>query len=120
MGRRNELAGEDGKMITPLMKCGHSANAVTSDGKPCCAICFGISGGLNLIVDDNPPDLSKRKARCSYYGTRPTGRNHSSNYGCHRGETCMCEQPSKTNLPFFEHKPDKDYDEFYCGCWGWD
>jgi len=32
----------------------------------------------------------------------------------------MCEVESSLKLPFFKHKPDSDYDEYYCGCWGWD
>jgi len=23
-------------------------------------------------------------------------------------------------LPFFEAQPDREYDKYYCGCWGWE
>jgi len=28
--------------------------------------------------------------------------------------------PSKKELAFFESMPDQDYDQYYCGCRGWD
>ena len=54
------------------------------------------------------PNLEGRAARCIYYGS--SKRN---------GGVCRSEVPSNTDLPFFIHKPDKKYDEYYCGCWGW-
>lgn len=27
---------------------------------------------------------------------------------------------SDPSLPFFEARPDKETDSYYCGCWGWD
>jgi hypothetical protein len=103
----------------PLMKCGHTAQSWGGDGDhPACVICIGIDPGAE-IVEDNLPDLSQRTARCAYYNSVPRGQNHSSNYGCKRGERCMCEQPSVERLPFFEHKPEMTHDQFYCGCWGW-
>ncbi len=75
-----------------LMKCGHSANAETFDGKPCCAIC-------NCKEIAEKKSLAGRKAKCSY-----CGEIVDSNY----------------NLPFFELREDKQYDGFYCGCRGWD
>ncbi len=79
-----------------LMKCGHAANARDEKGNPCCVICFGMPGWNE--VDSNPPNLEGRLARC----------------GC--GRTV----PSNLNLPFFEHRPDKATDSYYCGCKGWD
>lgn len=84
----------------PMMKCGHSAN---SKGHPAgktefvdsCAICSCFE------VDENPPDLTGRFAACSY-------RN------------CQSKQPSSPLLAFFKFTPDSEYDEFYCGCRGWD
>jgi hypothetical protein len=102
---------------TPMMKCGHSANA-EHDGKPCCVICAGITEGWD-IVDTNPPDLSSRKARCINYG-KPT-RHNECNFGGERDTICHCEQPSDpTHLPFFEYKPEREFDNFYCGCHSWD
>ena len=107
-------------MTKPMMKCGHAANAVEGKtGKPSCVICVGIHPGA-MEIDDSPPDLSKRKARCLYHGSIPRGGLHESNYGCKRGEACNCERPSDSKLPFFEHRPNREHDAFYCGCWGWD
>lgn len=27
---------------------------------------------------------------------------------------------SSWDLAFFQHKPNEEYDEYYCGCYGWD
>lgn len=75
-----------------LMKCGHTANAETYDGRPYCIIC-----GCEEIMPK--PDLTKRKARCSF---------------------CGKEVDSDYNLPFFEYRKDKETDSYYCGCGGWD
>jgi hypothetical protein len=73
------------------MKCNCVADA-TRNGKPCCAI--------HSTIEQMPaPDLSKREAKCSY------------------GHKIV---PSKGELAFFRHHPDKEYDEYYCGCWGWE
>lgn len=85
-------------MDKPLMKCGHTANAQTSDGKPVCIICLGIVAGADEIADVQP-DLTGRIARCNY------------------GDSTT---PSSFNLPFFEYRPDRTEDAYYCGCWGWD
>lgn len=93
----------------PMMKCGHRANAIQSDPVgPCCAICMCTE------IDENPPNLKGRIARCSYFGKRATGRNG-------HGQICKSEAPSDSpNLAFFAHRPERQFDEFYCGCWGWD
>lgn len=67
-------------------------------------------------VDDS--DLAGRTARCSYYGSTPTGNNHAG--PCGRGKPCMCTEPSSRKLAFFQHQPDKEHDSYYCGCWGWE
>ena len=85
-----------------LMKCGHAANAHTQDGRPVCAICTGIRPGADE-VDDSPPNLAGRTARCSYYDWH-----------------CQSQQPSDPSLPFFAHHSDRPFDEYYCGCYGWD
>ncbi len=39
-----------------------------------------------------------------------------------RAECAHCdttEPSSKSNLAFFEARPDRDTDLYYCGCWGW-
>ena len=107
--------------LHPMMKCGHAAQGThhLPDGtdEPCCIICFGIHPGAN-VIDDAPPSLEGRMARCSYYG-KPPRRNECDK--CRSGGTCQCERPSDPErLAFFQHHPDRQYDEFYCGCHGWD
>lgn len=94
------------ELHTVMMKCGHSANAFNEKKEPCCAICVGTTPNAE-IVDDNPPDLTGRKARCHY--SQPK-----------RGYTCRGIVDSSPDLPFFKREPDKPYDSYYCGCWGWD
>lgn len=87
-------------MSTVMMKCGHAANAKTQiDGKwvPSCAICSGTKEGAH-IVDDTPPDLTGRKANCSY------------------GKHAIVD--SSPDLAFFEHRADRETDIYYCGCYG--
>lgn len=88
---------------TPMMKCGHSANAVNSKGDPSCIICLGIHPGAEEI-DENAPSLVSRKATCSY---------------------CGKAVPSNSNLAFFEYRGqgtrhESSTDSYYCGCRGWD
>lgn len=105
-------------MMTPMMKCGHAANATNSDGKPVCAICILIGLGADEVAAT--PALSGRIAKCSYTKCHETWlRKHDTHYG-EFGADGQSFAPSSTNLPFFEHKPDKPFDEYFCGCWGWD
>lgn len=101
----------------PLMKCGHAANGTSEDGSPVCIIC--VMGGSNdpakQIAD--PVDLTGRTARCAFYGGGAVGDH---NCGPCRGRKCDCEKPSSTDLAFFGHNPKSQYDNFYCGCRGWD
>jgi hypothetical protein len=87
---------------SPMMKCGCAANATNSKGKPCCVICVGINSGAE-VVDTSPPDLTGRVAKCPYI-------------------SCKSQRPSseREKLAFFVHKPGKPFDEYYCGCHGWD
>lgn len=85
-------------MSRPLMKCGHTANAVNSvTGKPVCAICVGLTPDAE-VVNENPPDLTGRVAKCY----------------------CGATKPSSFDLAFFEYRPDKAWDSYYCGHAGWD
>ena len=83
-----------------LMKCGHVANSYlcTDDGeyKPACAICTCTE--VEKDVEDSY-GLEGRTAKC-----------------------CYCNKPTESSwkLPFFEYKPDKPNDRYYCGCYGWD
>ncbi len=84
--------------MKPLMKCGHAAN-VTSNGKPACAICFCTE------IAEKQPNLEGRKAKCCYCGKIANSNGEGSGY---------------KELPFFEYKPNEEYDSYYCGCKGWD
>ena len=75
-----------------IMACGHVANARTKYGKPACAICMCEKIG-------EMPDLTNRIAKCLLCGN---------------------ERDSNIDLPFFEYRPDSEYDNYYCGCMGWD
>ena len=77
------------------MKCGHSANG-NEGGKPVCVICYPRNGWDE--IDENPPSLEGRKARCSY---------------------CDKLVPSDAGLAFFVHRPHLPIDGYYCGCRGW-
>ena len=81
-----------------LMKCGHNNNASTKDGKPACAIC-----NCTEVSEELPANfLDGRKAKCFY------------------GKLCGKVRDSSLDLPFFFYRPNHDFDEFYCGCRGWD
>jgi hypothetical protein len=82
---------------TPMMGCGHAANAVRGD-QPVCVICIGIVDGADEVVD--APDLMGRQSQCTY---------------------CRKVVPSRLSLPFFSMtKPGNGYDSHYDGCMGWD
>lgn len=93
----------------PMMKCGCRAQGTTSpDNNPVCVIHVGFTPDAE-IVNENPPDISGRKARCSYYGSHCKSEANSDGSG------------SRWNsLPFFVSQPTEEYDQYYCGCWGWD
>lgn len=80
-----------------LLKCGCSAQATLSYGGSEPKAGCGIHDCTE--IDESPPDLTNRIAKCSY-GGNPV--------------------PSSTRLAFFRHHPNKEFDEYYCGCWGWD
>lgn len=89
-------------MSKRILNCGHSENSSTNTGEPSCAICFGIH---DTSVAEIQPSLDGRTAKCAY--NNPHGK-------------CKSEKPSDTNLAFFEYQPNKEFDMYYCGCYGWD
>lgn len=95
------------------MQCGHTANA-TMGNQPCCAICITAgtsSKALEAVTRMmTKPSLEGRKARCSY---------GMQNGQCLRNRK-FTEIDSTYDLAFFKYKPEADYDEYYCGCFGWD
>lgn len=83
-------------MENVLMKCGHTANAKYDNGKPCCLICAPKKEAYEII--EERPNLKGRRAKCT---------------------ECNIIVDSSWDLPFFEYKPNEEYDSFYSGCWGW-
>ena len=86
-----------------LMKCGHlGTGRLHPSGKPICAICAGRTADAETIEREchGTEGLEGRTARCGYH--------------------CGSEKPSAWELPFFKHHPDREHDEYYCGCMGWD
>lgn len=99
------------------MACGHTTHAFnTRTNTPSCVICVGIHPGADtLVTADDRPDLTGRRARCNYSmktGTCQPTRNM-------RVATAT-EVDSAWGLAFFEHRPDAEFDAYYCGCFGWD
>lgn len=83
-----------------LMACNHVANASTKDGNPVCAICGCTTVTKEIDVAQDPTaGLEGRMCECS---------------------ECGKKRESKWTLPFFKYRPDKEYDESYDGCYGWD
>lgn len=117
-------------MSQPMMKCGHAAQGTQrlDDGTtiPVCVICgMGDRGSADYkTVDDAPPSLDGRTSRCSYY--KPgfkcdCGKDHCPPTRHERhGGGYGAVAPSSASLPFFKHQPEKEYDQHFCGCWGWD
>ena len=108
-----------------LMLCGDAASGGhgqygTEQYHECCVVCSMSGDERACTKDPNPPDLSARRARCTYYGSSIKVRE--CNYGEKRGTIgCHCEQPSDPKaLPFFAGHADREFDEFFCGCAGWD
>lgn len=74
----------------------------------------------------------KRKARCTYFGATTYKVKRYSSCECSTciksmGDSdtgkCSCEREVDSNsakdLAFFKQKPEKPFDEFYCGCLSW-
>ena len=81
-----------------LMKCGHVANAKDENGVIMCGIC------------------DCKEIQCECHGDEGLENRLASCRHCSGG----APGPSKWNLPFFKYQPDKPFDSYYCGCYGWD
>lgn len=120
--------------MTPVMMgCGHAANAVNDKGEHSCVICVGIHPGAEIVV--KAPDLTKRKAKCScgkivksdvklaFFEYLGEGSQASINIckHCHYHYTA---HTGKSNNPYicknFESQGALEFDNYYCGCRGWD
>lgn len=113
-------------MSEVMLKCGCAAHAyrIEKDGThtPSCII-------HDCTEQVEAPNLEGRMARCTYYGKDMKWWKERWKMGCsdcqktHGAGTenrCQCERPSSVSLAFFRHKPDSQYDEYFCGCAGWD
>jgi hypothetical protein len=128
-------------MNTPMMKCGHAANASirTPEGdKPCCAIC----NGPEAFTIDAPPSLDGRKSKCAQCGKivdskvdlpffeyRGPGSNRATKMcKCGYYKTAHDEDPAGRRInvvkqgkcPGFEPHGGYEFDSHYDGCRGWD
>ena len=79
-----------------IMRCGHASSGLY-EGKPVCVVCAPDPRAFE--IDENIPNLEGREAKCN---------------------ECGLIVKSRLDLPFFEYRPDKNYDSFYSGCRGWD
>lgn len=83
-----------------VMKCGHTSNAKNESGEIICGIC-DCKEVLSICQDDI---LKGRRAVCCQ----------------HKDGKPNTPIPSRWDLPFFRYRPDAEYDNYYCGCYGWD
>jgi hypothetical protein len=104
------------------MKCGCAASGVATANKgvtfdppiPCCVLHNCIE------VAEAAPDLSDRIARCTYRSCKTyLAKYRDTHYGALRDDG-RSYAPSDLKLPFFKYKPDEEFDEYFCGCMGWD
>lgn len=103
----------------PMMACGHAANGTQRiDGVdvPCCVICAGTGVGEKArTVVAAPPDLTGRRARCTYFDEsigkcKPTRHTRFTN-------PTNSERASDPGLPFFEYMgPGSEHATQTCKC----
>ena len=122
-----------------MMMCGHAANAIQSEtGEPVCVICWGLTE-LAKIVDENPPALIGRTAKCGCGATEPSSttlaffdyKGPGSKSATDRCGVCpytlvahgevneLTGRPGITDHAFVPHGP-YEFDAYYCGHSGWD
>jgi hypothetical protein len=83
--------------MSQIMACGCAAQGTKTVGDQDVACCVVHNCD---IAADVQPDLTDRKAVCTYSGHRPID--------------------SRFNLAYFVYRPDQETDQYYCGCYGWD
>jgi len=89
-----------------IMSCGCASNALRIVGDERIPACVIHDDAVVVKKVESPTDgLEGRQAKCTY----------NNKYG-----KCTSITESSWLLPFFKHRPDKEYDEYYCGCYGWD
>jgi len=81
-----------------------------------------------LLCEAGKPELVKepqRMSKCAYRHDRTKVENGVTYGGGSNGRQQLWGNypivaPSSKELPFFRSKPDKEFDDHYCGCCGWD
>src|SRR4029077_7656227 len=94
---------------TPILSCGHDATKhfkhswehfhKGSHSPWYCEVC-GSDSPIKFR-----PGLAGRQAKCTYCGALAASDGEQGKY---------CD------LPFFQHRPERERDSYYCGCRGWD
>lgn len=83
--------------MSVIMKCGCVGNSSwkkqNGEDLPYCIIHNCVE------VSNEQPNLIGRKSKCRECGNTTN---------------------SSLNLPFFHYNKDKNYDYYYCGCYGWE
>lgn len=110
----------------PMMKCGHAANGThpahsdheSNRMEPCCVICAPTKEAYE--IDPNPPDLRNREARCSCDARRPSSPSLPFFDFQGPGSRYDSDNPESKIFPAWKTKGGRPFDEFYCGCRGWD
>ena len=122
-------------MSNVMLSCGCRANSVNmKTGEPSCVIHSDMPGGVHPIP---APDLTGRKARCHCGNTRNSsldlaffefrgpgsreGTESCKNCGYHRvAHTLEIQAKNDGICKNFESIGSYEFDEYYCGCDGWD
>lgn len=119
-----------------LLKCGHRAQAIDDKGNPSCVICWPSPEAK--IVDETP-NLEGRRARCSYFKSCGSEKDSSlslpffnylgpgSRWSREKCKHCWYFKMAHTNeaeRPITDHEFEPagpaEFDDYYCGCHGWD
>jgi len=121
-------------LIYGRLECGHAPSSVDGDGKPVCTVCF---------YRTKKYDLTGRQAQCTYC-KKPADSSPALAFFEFHGEgsprsLTQCKncnghwvRHQKVNpstgragdlfgkCDTFEHHGAFDFDNYYCGCRGWD
>lgn len=106
--------------MSTMMDCG-CASTATSEGKPACVVHSDAEEAAP------PPDLRGRIALCSNKkgciataaASQQRSRGGEVQYGEVKPGQIRAQAQSGDDLPFFQHFPEEEHDEYYCGCSGW-
>lgn len=119
-------------MSTIMMKCGHTAQGYMGGDLPVCVICWPSPDSIALA--EKQPLLEDRQAKCASCGSVvPSSyglaffryRGASSHDALHKCKNCVYYEYAHTHgeplkCQNFEPHGPYEYDEYYCGCRGWD